>query len=151
MRKFTSIFIFTLALIIGTLFQSASAQVLQATPDANTKNFYIWYIKLQSKLVYPLLDNDIYQYVEKRAVDSLRKAYRHERLPGDSDYFTKVQDYNEDDWVKHIVTHPAIMLGDTAVIAVTFGSKDKVSVIVFLRKQGAAWKIIKVDDTQVYL
>ncbi|MFM0281510.1 hypothetical protein P0D75_26205 [Paraburkholderia sediminicola] len=85
---------------------------------------------------YPLLDNGIYVYVTKATVDGLRSAYRHNRLPGDSDYFTKVQDYDEQDWSNNIETHQAIMLGDVAVVPVTFGSKDKISVLVFLRKQG---------------
>ncbi|CAE6901762.1 hypothetical protein R69608_02968 [Paraburkholderia nemoris] len=77
-------------------------------------------------------------------------SYRHNRRPGDSDYFTKVQDYAEQDWSNNIATHQAIMLGDAAVVPVTFGSKDKISVLVFLRKQGDGWKITKVDDTLDY-
>lgn len=70
--------------------------------------------------------------------------------PGDSDYLTKVQDYDEQDWSGNIATCRTIMLGDVAVIPVTFGSKDKISVSVFLRKQGGNWKITKVDDTLDY-
>lgn len=43
------------------------------------------------------------------------------------------------------------MLEGVAVVPVTFGSGDTVSVLVFLRKQGGAWKITKIDDAHDYL
>ncbi|MFM0167635.1 MULTISPECIES: DUF3828 domain-containing protein [Paraburkholderia] len=149
MKKLLTLAVSVLLLAGGLLFQQR-AFADSATPDATTKVFYAWYIKLESKDTYPLLDKGIYVYVTKATVDRLRSAYRHNRLPGDSDYFTKVQDYDEQDWSNNIETHQAIMLGDVAVVPVTFGSKDKISVLVFLRKQGDGWKITKVDDTLDY-
>lgn len=127
---------------------AATAQGKAATPEANTKAFYAWYIKLQAKSVYPLTDSGIYNYVSKDTVDRLREAYRRNELPGDADYFTKVQDYDEKDWSEHTVARAPILLEDVAVVPVTFGSKDKISVLVFLRKLGDGWKITKVEDTQ---
>jgi Protein of unknown function (DUF3828) len=152
MKKLFSLAVSVLLLVGGMLFQHA-AFAENATPDARTKAFYTWYIKLQSKdgiEVYPLLDKGIYAYVAKATVDKLRDAYRHSRLPGDGDYFTKVQDYDERDWANNIVTRPPLMLSDLAIVPVTFGSKDHLSVLVFLRKQGGAWKITKVEDTLDY-
>lgn len=149
MKKLFTLAVSVLLLVGGLLFQQG-AFADSATPAANTKAFYTWYIKLQSKETYPLLDKGIYAYVTKSTVDGLRNAYRHNKLPGDSDYFTKVQDYDEQDWSSNIATHQPVMLGDVAVVPVTFGSKDKTSVLVFLRKQGENWKITKVDDTLDY-
>ena len=149
MKKLLTLAVLVLLLVGGLLFQQG-ALADSATPDASTKAFYAWYIKLESKETYPLLDKGIYAYVTKATVDKLRSAYRHNRLPGDADYFTKVQDYDEQDWSNNIATHHAIMLDDVAVVPVTFGSKDKISVLVFLRKLGDSWKITKVDDTLDY-
>jgi len=149
MKKLFSLAASVLLLVGGMLLQHA-AFAENATPDASTKAFYTWYIKLQSNEVYPLLDKGIYTYVSKLTADKLRDAYRHNRLPGDSDYFTRVQDYDERDWANNIATRPAVMLGDVAVVPVTFGSKDRISVLVFLRKLGDGWKIIKVDDMLDY-
>ncbi|CAE6767266.1 hypothetical protein R69927_06977 [Paraburkholderia domus] len=149
MKKLLTLAVSVLLLGGGLLFQQA-AFADRATPDSSTKAFYAWYIKLESKDIYPLLDKGIYVYVTKATAEGLRNAYRHNRLPGDADYFTKVQDYDEHDWSNKIETHQAIMLGDVAVVPVTFGSKDKISVLVFLRKQGDRWKITKVDDTLDY-
>ncbi|ANH74632.1 hypothetical protein ACS15_1857 [Ralstonia insidiosa] len=137
-----------LVLAVGLLgMQAVMAQGKAATPEANTKAFYAWYIKLQTKSVYPLTDNGIYTYVAKDTVDRLRDAYRRNEMPGDADYFTKVQDYDEKDWAEHTVTRAPILLEGVAVVPVTFGSKDKVSVLVFLRKLDDGWKITKVEDT----
>ena len=149
MKKLSTLAVSVLLLVGGLLFQQG-AFAGSATPDASTKAFYAWYIKLESKHTYPLLNKGIYVYVTKATVDRLRSDYRHNRLPGDSDYFTKVQDYDEQDWANNIATHRPLMLGDVAVVPVTFGSKDKINVLVFLRKQGDNWKITKVDDTLDY-
>jgi hypothetical protein len=55
----------------------------------------------------------------------LRDDYRNNRLPGESNYFTKVQDYDENEWLHHMVLHPTIVPGEVAVIPVTFGAKEK--------------------------
>ena len=68
-------------------------------------------------------------------------------MPGDADYFTKVQDYDEKDWAEHTVARAPILLEGVAVVPVTFGAKDKVSVLVFLRKLDDGWKITKVEAT----
>jgi hypothetical protein len=138
-----------LALICMVVAQVAFARN-DSTPESDARAFYSWYIQLASQLKYPLLDSKIYTYVEKRTVDALRNDYHHGNLPGDADYFTKAQDFDEKDWLNNIALHPTIMLEDVAVVPVTFGSSDKVSVLVFLRKQDENWKIMKVEDTQDY-
>lgn len=130
--------------------QPAKANGAPRGAQARVKAFYSWYIKLNGNLAYPLLDKKIFDFVAKDTVDRLRADYAHGRLPGDTDYFLKVQDEDDQDWLAHIATRPAAVLGAVTVIAVTFGSTDKVSVLVFLRKIDGAWKITKVQDTADY-
>lgn len=146
-----------LLLAIATLFfcaffeSAAMAQPDQATPEASTKAFYTWYFKRDEK-GYPLLDNAILQYMAKDTVTRLRYEYHHNSLPDGHDYFTKVQDYDEKDWAANIAPQPAIMFGDVALVPVTLGTtaNSKKMNLVFLRKEGNAWKITKIDDTQDY-
>ena len=53
-------------------------------------------------------------------------------------------------WLAHIQVQRALMLGDVAVVPVSFGSQDPVHVLVFLKRVDATWKIIKIDDTWEY-
>ncbi|MFM0182676.1 DUF3828 domain-containing protein [Paraburkholderia aspalathi] len=149
MKKLFNLAVSILLLVGGLLFQQV-AFAESATPDVSANEFYAWYIKLESRNTDPLFDQGIYVYVTKATVDRLRSAYHHNRLPGDTDYFTKVQDYDEQDWSNNIATYQVIMLDDVAVVPVTFSSKDKISVLAFLRKQGDGGKITKVDDTPDY-
>lgn len=78
-----------------------------------------------------------------------------ERLPtrqatGDADYFLKVQDEDEQDWLNHIATRRVVMPGEAAVVPVVFGSRDQTTVNVFMRKIAGVWKMTKVDDTSDY-
>ncbi|MFM0738295.1 DUF3828 domain-containing protein [Paraburkholderia xenovorans] len=143
-----------LAAITATLityFQPlATAQARQpTTPEAATKEFYTWFIKRDSEdHGYALMDKDIYRYISKSTVEFLRTEYKQNRFAEKAEYFTKVQDYDRDDWLTHIATHPAIQLDDVMLVPVTFGSTEKKTILAFLRKQNGNWKITKVDDTQ---
>ncbi|QAU24864.1 DUF3828 domain-containing protein [Dyella sp. M7H15-1] len=140
-----------LALLIYALCSHAASSQRISSPEAAVKAFYSWYVGTESKSKFPLLDDHIYAYVEKKTVDALRRDYEQDNLPGDADYFTKTQDLDEDDWSKHMLIRPPVMLGEVAVIIATFGSgPTKSNVIIFLRKQDNLWKIMKVEDTKDY-
>lgn len=140
-----------LTLILPALFcQTAIAAEAAAKPEVMVSGFYGWYIKKQTDQVFPLLDPEISKYVADPTIRRLRSDYKRNALPGDADYFTKVQDYDDKDWLQHIRTPNPIALGAVTVVPVTFGSKDHVSVLVFLQRHGAGWRIIKVDDTLGY-
>lgn len=140
-----------LTLILPALFcQTATAAEAAAKPEVTVSVFYGWYIKKQTDHVFPLLDPEISKYVADPTIKRLRSDYKRDALPGDADYFTKVQDFDDWDWLQNIRTANPIALGDVTVVPVTFGSKDQVSVLVFLQRQGAGWRIIKVDDTLGY-
>ncbi|QAU23551.1 DUF3828 domain-containing protein [Dyella sp. M7H15-1] len=130
--------------------QGATAASIPDTPEAKVSAFYTWFIKNDSDQGYPLREKDIEEYVAADTVKRLRNDYSHGGPPNGVDYFLKVQDYDSHDWLTHIATHPAIMLDGVAVVPVTFGSTDKVDVLVFMRKLDGLWKITKVVDTWDY-
>ncbi len=129
---------------------NAFASEDQNTPDVRARAFYTWYLRTGADLSFPLLKNGIFDFVSKDTVTRLRDDYRHNRLPEDVDYFLKVQDEDDQDWLSHITPHQVVMLGEVAVLPVTFGSKNQTSVVVFMRKIAGAWKITKVDSTLDY-
>jgi hypothetical protein len=140
-----------LLLAFCILFQSlAMAQTPDmSTPESSAAAFYKWFIHRSSeKHGYALMDKAIYTYVSKPTVDFLRTEYRQNRFAEQAEYFTRVQDYDDADWLAHIAVHPAVLLDGVAVVPVTFGSTEKKTVVAFLRKQGNAWKITKVVDTE---
>nr|WP_204631487.1 DUF3828 domain-containing protein [Dyella mobilis] len=135
-------------LLICALSPRFSVAMGAPTPEADVKAFYAWYVPLTAQLKNPLIDDHIYAYVEKKTIDALRDDYKHDKLPGDTDYFTKVQDFDEKDWASHVVIRPPITLDNVAVILATFGSgATKSNIVIFLRQQGGTWKIMKVEDT----
>lgn len=151
MKKHLLFAIATLMISFGmSAGRPAKANGASADAQARVEAFYSWYIKLEANLVYPLLDKKIFDFVAPDTVDRLRNDYTHNRLPGDRDYFLKVQDEDDQDWLAHIAMQPAIVLGEVTVIPVTFGSTDKVSVLVLMKQINGAWKITKVEDTADY-
>jgi hypothetical protein len=141
-----------LVLALSAIFQQISfAQTVNATPESTVRAFYAWFIRHDTDHSYPLNEGDIYKYVAKDTVNRLRSDYAHGGPPDGVDYFLKVQDYDEGDWLAHTLVRPSILLGDVAVVSVTFGSTDKVNILVFLRKQDGDWKVTKIDDTRDYL
>jgi hypothetical protein len=139
-----------LFLSLALLSLQAGAQENTTTPDASVTVFYKWFFKNDNDRTYPLREPAIYDYVAKRTVERLRDDYSRGGPPQGVDYFLKVQDYDPQDWANHIDTHAATLLGDVAVVPVTFGSRNKISVLVFLRKQEGRWKVTKIDDTLDY-
>lgn len=137
-------------LLLPTLTQAVTTNGGIAQPEEQVSAFYAWYIKRQAHPGFPVLDREIARYVASPTIKRLRSDYEHDTLPGDTDYFTKVQDYDDQDWLRSIRTATPIKLGNVTVVPVTFGSKDQVSVLVFLKRDGAGWRIIKVDDTLGY-
>lgn len=152
MKTYLAVLAATFAMVLGALFAPpAKAQAQAATAEASAKSFYAWYIGRESESRgFPLLDKEIYRYVAKPTVDFLRAQYRANKFAGDSDPFTKVQDYDEKDWAAHIEARPALMFGDTAVVPVALGHDTPAPlqrVLVFMRKEAdGRWKIVKVDD-----
>ncbi|GLQ95603.1 DUF3828 domain-containing protein [Dyella mobilis] len=150
MKRLASMLVVVLLMTVGLLPARLQAQQAPATPEAAVASFYQWFFKHDNDNTYPLREKDIYSFVSQKTVDRLKDVYNRAGPPHDVDYFLKVQDYDPKDWAANVVVHPSTTLGDVVVVPVTFGSKDKISVLVFLRKQDGRWKITKVDDTWDY-
>ncbi|MFP3566794.1 DUF3828 domain-containing protein [Paraburkholderia sp. SIMBA_030] len=148
MKKYLLLICAALALALGVVQPATAAG--PNSPEATVRAFYTWYLQ-QEGGPYQLTDNAIYRYVEKPTVDNLRDDYKHKRLPGGSDYFTRVQDLDEKEWLAHMILHPTVNLDGVAVIAVTFGAQEKKNLVVFVQQEKGLWKIIKVEDTGGYL
>jgi hypothetical protein len=148
MKRLLSTFILALTALLS--WHAAFSAEPEDTPERQVSAFYSWFMKHDSDTTYPLREPAIVQYVAKGTVARLKDEYARSGPPGDVDYFLKVQDYDTKDWITHIATHHAIDLNGVTVVPVTFGSRDQVSVLVFLRKIDGRWKITKVDDTWDY-
>lgn len=74
----------------------------------------------------------------------MRSDYGNNKLD-DVDYFTKVQDFDPKDWESHTVIARPVITGDVAKSVVTFGSSDKVTVLVSLKREAGTWKIFNVE------
>ncbi|MEF9481497.1 hypothetical protein [Ralstonia sp. 1B3] len=98
----------------------------------------------------PASDREIGRYVDASTVESLRRDYRRDQLPGGADYFLKAQDYDERDWLAHIKPGRPLTFSEAVVVPVSFGSRSEVTVLVFFTKRHDGWKIIKVDDMLPY-
>ncbi|HWV06593.1 hypothetical protein [Ralstonia sp.] len=131
-------------------FSFASHADAETSLGLQAKQFYVWYINKQENQVFPLLDHEIGRYVDASTVESLRRDYKRDQLPGGADYFLKVQDYDERDWLAHIKPSRPLTFGDAVVVPVSFGARSEVTVLVFFTKQHDGWKIIKVDDMLPY-
>ena len=149
MKRLLMLGIAVIAMVFGT-FQPQSVFASETTPEASVSAFYAWFIKNDSDKSYPLNKPDIEKYVAPETVSRLKSEYAHGGPPNGVDYFLKVQDYDPSDWLAHIATHHAIALNGVTVVPVTFGSKEKVDVLVFLKKVSGNWEITKVDDTWEY-
>ncbi|CAJ0717896.1 DUF3828 domain-containing protein [Ralstonia mannitolilytica] len=150
MTRFLSLLVAVLCAVAVSSASAAQAAVSQNTPEAAAISFYTWFIQHDSDHTYPLREPDIERYVAKETVARLRNDYAHAGPPNGVDYFLKVQDYDSRDWLAHMQVQRALMLGDVAVVPVSFGSQDPMHVLLFMKRVDAAWKIIKIDDTWEY-
>ncbi|CAM2181044.1 DUF3828 domain-containing protein [Paraburkholderia sacchari] len=148
MRRLISTFVLALSALMFS--HPGFGAESQNTAESQVSAFYTWFMKHDNDTTYPLREPAIEQYVAKDTIARLKDEYARSGPPGDVDYFLKVQDYDTQDWLTHIKTHHAIDLNGVTVVPVTFGSKDQVSVLVFMRKIGGQWRITKVDDTRDY-
>jgi hypothetical protein len=146
MKRLFSFFAFCLLAFAHNAFAAGATD----TPESRASEFYTWYLKTGEDLTFPLLKPGILDYVAKDTVTKLRSDYKHNRLPEDVDYFLKVQDEDDQDWLSHIAPRQVTMIGDVAVVPVMFGSKSQSGVVVFMRKIAGVWKITKVASTFDY-
>lgn len=148
MKRLISAFLLALSFVLP-LHAALAADSVEA-PEARARAFYSWFIAHDTDQSYPLNLPAIDEYVAAKTVGRLREDYARGGPSGGVDYFLKVQDYDGKAWLEHIDARPAIMLGDVAVVPVTFGATHPTSVLVFMRLVDGIWKITKIDDTDDY-
>ena len=124
----------------------------ESSPGELVKEFYQWYLPYESDSNTPIRDSVIYKYVSRCTVKRLRIDLERGTLPGGVDYFTKVHDYDVDDWVENITIHENIKMNEYSyVVPVTLGLKNKKDIIVFVSYEDNSLYITKIDDTRPYL
>jgi hypothetical protein len=143
----------TLLLILPLLlltFTAFRGYATTQTAEQFVQSFYDWYFQSDSSNSIPEDNPDIYRFVSKPTIDGLHNDIQRGGYSDDVSYFTKVTEYDADEWHHSMIIHPAVILSDTAIVAVSFGRKEKTDIVLFLKKDHGNWQIIKADDTQTY-
>ncbi|MDR2154731.1 MAG: YbjP/YqhG family protein [Burkholderiaceae bacterium] len=123
----------------------------KSTPESTVKAFYTWYIAYPSS-DWPLDDKKINEYVEPLAATQIRGLYQcgSEDCYYGHDYFTKTQDWDKDDWLKHMTISKPLFSGNKAIVTIQLGSRYALQegarnhLIVILKKVGEKWMITDV-------
>lgn len=145
--KYIIIWFMTLA---GIAFPVLAKAKLPA-PEDFVRDFYVWFINADKPDRVAEMDNDIYKYVAKPTADRVRADITRGSQPGNVDYFTKVQDYNPDEWKANTTIHHAVPLNNgVTIVPATFGKDEKIDIIVFLKEVQGHWEIIKAEDVLPY-
>ena len=135
-----------MAVVFSCLSQLSSAAI--APPEEFVRQFYQWYIQADEGDEGAEASNGIYRFVEKSTADRIRVEMKRGGMSGDVAYFTKVQDYDPQEWKSSLdIHHPVTMSDGVVLVAVTFGKQEKKDVVLFLKQEQDHWKIIKADDT----
>ncbi|MDR2212630.1 MAG: YbjP/YqhG family protein [Pseudomonadales bacterium] len=132
-----------------------------STPQGVVKAFYTWYIPYgmeendPSKNDWPIADDKIFEFVDPLAVKQIRASYAacgDEVCGLDADYFTRAQDWDEKDWLKHMTISKPLYSGNKAIVTIQLGSSYALRkgarnhLIVILKKNGEKWLITNVAD-----
>ncbi|MFS2221182.1 DUF3828 domain-containing protein [Pantoea sp. B65] len=138
-------------LILVALSLPARANAALQKPEDFVRQFYDWYITADKGNNPAEMSDEIYKYVAKSTTDRVRADIKRGSLPGDVAYFTKVQDYDPDEWKTTTIIHPALALSNgITLVTASFGKQDKTDIVLFLKLEHGGWKIIKVDDVLPY-
>lgn len=109
-------------------------------------SFYKWYIKEAAELKNPLVQPELKKYVTDESYKQLMKAYKADEI--DVDYFIKVQDFDDQDWLKNIAADKVITDPVCTQVYMTFGKINPKHVVDCLVKEGNTWKIKSVTDIE---
>lgn len=132
--------LFLIAMIFTPL---AHAEI---TVQQQAVKFYNWYIQQAADLKNPLASPNLSRYVEINTYSSLMKAYKADEI--DVDYFTKVQNFDDKDWLQNISADKVIIDPVCTNVYMTFGQADKKHVSTCFVKEKGEWKIRSVTDIQ---
>jgi Protein of unknown function (DUF3828) len=117
-----------------------------ATPEDCIRNFYNWYVTNLVANRDPMKQHkEIRQYATERLLREIRKMQKGpEGL--DYDYFVNAQEVDPQ-WAKNISISNVQTKGDksSALVLLNSSKETQVKLLVHLVKEGAAWKVDKVQ------
>ncbi|MBU9836863.1 DUF3828 domain-containing protein [Rahnella sp. L72c] len=116
----------------------------ETTPQQQAEIFYRWYIQQVSGLENPLENPKLSGYVEHGTYAILMKAYKANEI--DVDYFTKVQDFDDKDWLQHITAEKVVIDPVCTNVYMSFGLADRKRVVACFVRDKGGWKIRSVTD-----
>jgi hypothetical protein len=141
----------TLPIIVVTTLLSlvlvGSALGQSATPEAQAKSFYAWYMHELNAERDPIGNSKgLRPYVTARMIRSIERALKTEDGI-DADIFIDAQDFDAK-WEKNITTSRAVIRGASATLTVSLkGGPDWGTrrLRLVMKKEGGAWKIDSVN------
>ena len=92
-----------LAIAALAAFGPSSRAASGASAPAEVEAFYHWYLGQAGANPPPVVSTKIGDYVTPTLLTRLRHAYSSGQFAEGTDYFLKVQDYDETDWNTHLV------------------------------------------------
>lgn len=111
----------------------------EVTATQQAETFYHWYIQQSADMKNPLADPYLSKYVESKTYRALMKAYQADEV--DVDYFLKVQDFDDKDWLSHISADREIADPICTNVYMSFGQASKKHVVSCFVKEKGFWRI----------
>lgn len=138
-------------LILLTLLLTGSALASDSDfRDASTQavKFNKWYISQIINNVYPITDIKLLKpYVDNETLKTLETSYLNDLEESGSDYFLKVQDFNDNNWKDNVSVNQAFPDPICMNVYITLGTgKDAKQIIDCMVKEKNTWKVKYVID-----
>lgn len=129
-------------LLIATLAFVPVYVFAQSSPDKVVRAFYGWYLPFKGD---PINDKKILDFVTADTVQHVKNLFscgENDNCYGQN-YFTKTQDWDEDDWVKYMKFSALIHSQDSSALFVTMGSRKEMRthLLILLERVEKSWKI----------
>ena len=128
----------------GACRPAVPAAAAAETPAVRAESFYRWYVKQFADANTPTHDMKMLNSYVSPALQKQLKRQAASPDGVDSDYFLRAQD-NYDDWLTAVKATPISQTASAAKVRLTVGDKHPHSVSVSMVKDGAGWKISRVD------
>lgn len=137
-------------LIFLTLLVAGSALANDDAHDASTQavKFNKWYISQIINDVYPITDIQLLKpYVDIDTLNTLESSYLNDAEESGSDYFLKVQNFEDNNWKDNVSVKLAYPDPICMNVYVKLGTgKDSKQIIDCMVKQDGIWKVKYVTD-----
>ena len=136
-------------IIIFCCCSAASSYGAETPQQQLVRNFYAWYSKeiLAEVSKAPVFDDAMFTYVSPCTVKRLRIDYERDFIG--ADYFLQANDFWPEQFENMVVQEPIPVTKTVDIVPVGLGGagKDGHFLLVFVEKENASYRIIKVEDT----